>query len=408
LDNRDIIKSTAKGRVLLLDGQQRSTLAAVRSLGKLGLEVTVGETRLPCLASRSRYVTKTLRYASPLADPKAFISDIACELSHSKYAMILPMTDITMALVVNEFENISRLTNLPVADKESYLKAIDKGKIIELSQTLGIPTPTTHFIRNISELGAVNAELKYPVVIKPRQSKYLTPSGWIDAGVEYAYDFDELQNKFEKYINSPALPLIQERISGPGIGAFLLFNKGEVKSCFFHRRIREKPPSGGVSVLRESIAPDPTIKDYSIKLLKALNWHGVAMVEFKLDNRDQTPKIMEINARFWGSLQLAIDSGIDFPSMLYEMITKGDVPSKFEYENGVKSRWLLGDLDHLLVRILKSDARLNLPPKYPGRLATLFEFLKFYQPKMKYEVLRFGDIKPFLFEFKEWLSQLGR
>ncbi|HBC46545.1 MAG TPA: carboxylate--amine ligase [candidate division Zixibacteria bacterium] len=408
MQDEKIKGDSAKGRVLILDGRQRSTLAAVRSLGKLGLAVTVGEDSLPCLASKSKFVANSIRYASALSDPKGFISDVAHELSRYKYDMILPMTDITMSLVMNEFENLSRSTDIPVAGKESYLKAIDKGKIIELSQSLDIPTPKTYFINDLSELNRIRSELNYPVVIKPRQSKYLTSSGWIDAGVDYAYSFDELNRKLEIYKNSPCLPLIQERVSGPGIGAFLLFNRGEVKACFFHRRIREKPPSGGVSTLRDSIAPDPVVKDYSIRLLKALNWHGVAMVEFKQDSRDGTPRIMEINARFWGSLQLAIDSGIDFPAMLYQMTTTGDVPSKFDYEIGVKSRWLLGDLDHLLARLLKSDSSLRLPLNYPGRIATLVGFLKFYQPKMKYEVLRFDDIRPFLFELKEWLKQLTK
>ncbi len=396
-----------KGKILVLDGCQRSTLAGVRSLGGHGVEVTVGEDRLPCLASRSKFAAHAIKYASATSDPKVFIADITGELRHHKYDMLLPMTDISMYLAVNEFDNLARLTRMPVAGKEAYLKAIDKAKTIKLSQNLGIPVPKTFFINEIGDLQGIKSELNYPVVIKPRQSKYLTADGWISAGVDYASSFDELTQKMERFKNLPALPLIQERLSGPGIGAFLLFNHGTEKAAFFHRRIREKPPSGGVSVLRESIIPDPTIKKYSIRLMKALNWHGVAMVEFKVDDKDNTPRIMEINTRFWGSLQLAIDSGIDFPFMLYKMITTGDVPEAFDYKIGVKSRWLLGDLDHLLVRILKSDAQLKLPPGYPGRMATLVEFLRFYRPRMKYEVLRLNDFGPFLMEFKEWLRQLS-
>ena len=318
------------------------------------------------------------------------------------------MTDITMYLAINEFDNLSRLTRLPVAGKESYLSAIDKGETIRLSQELGIPVPRTYFIEPASDLRDIAAELNYPVVIKPRQSKFLTSEGWISSGVDYAYSLDELTEKIRRYKNHPVMPLIQERISGPGVGAFLLFNRGEEKAVFFHRRIREKPPSGGVSVLRESINPDPVIRDYSVRLLKELNWHGVAMVEFKIDDRDNTPRIMEINARFWGSLQLAIDSGVDFPRMLYRIITEGDVEPVFDYEMGVKSRWLMGDLDHLLMRMFKSDSRLKLPPGHPGRLATLFGFLKFFSPGMKYEILKLSDPGPFFEELKEWFVQLRK
>ncbi len=391
-----------------MDGRQRSTLAGVRSLGGHGVEVTVGEDHLPCLTSRSKHVNHAFKYTSAKTDPKAFIADITSELKRHQYEMILPMTDISMYLAVNEFDNLSRLTRMPIAGKETYLKAIDKGETIKLARNLDIPVPKTFFINEINELPGIKAELNYPVVIKPRQSKYLSADGWISAGVDYAFSYVELTQKMKGFKNLPALPLIQERISGPGIGAFLLFNQGTEKAVFFHRRIREKPPSGGVSVLRESIIPDPAIREYSIRLMKALNWHGVAMVEFKVDDRDNTPRIMEINARFWGSLQLAIDSGIDFPLMLYKMITTGDVLPAFDYKIGVKSRWLLGDLDLLLIRILKSDAQLKLPPGYPGRMATLAAFLRFYQSKMKYEVLRLSDFGPFLIEFKEWLRHLSK
>lgn len=409
MDNNDSNEAAPlTGRVLILDGRQRSTLAAVRSLGSRGIEVTVGEDEIPCLASKSKYTSHFFKYASPRIDPKGFITDLVNELERRKYDMILPMTDITMYLATNEFENLTRLTDMPVAPKDSFVRASDKAEIIRLSQNLGIPVPKTFIVDNVNELNGIKSELKFPLVIKPRQSKYLTADGWIDLGVDYASSFDDLDEKMRKFENLPSLPMLQERVTGPGIGAFLLFNHGVEKAVFFHRRIREKPPSGGVSVLRESMAPDPVIREYSVKLLKALDWHGVAMVEFKLDDRDNTPRIMEINARFWGSLQLAIDAGVDFPYMLFESTKNGDVASVFDYRIGVKSRWLLGDFDHLLSRVFKSDERLNLPPEYPGRLKTLFEFLKFYQTGTKYEVLRLNDPGPFVQEFREWLRQLRR
>ena len=81
---------------------------------------------------------------------------------------------------------------------------------------------------------------------------------------------------------------------------------------FAHKRLRERPPWGGVSVLSESAEPDPRLKALARQLLDDACWHGVAMVEFKVAP-DGTPYLMEINTRFWGSLQLAIDAGVDFP-----------------------------------------------------------------------------------------------
>ena len=185
---------------------------------------------------------------------------------------------------------------------------------------------------------------------------------------------------------------------GLGIGVFGLFNRGEMIACFGHRRLREKPPSGGVSVFRESIPVDQELKDDAIRLLQPLRWHGVAMLEYKLDERVGKPVLIEVNGRFWGSLQLGIDAGVDFPYLLYRLATENHAEVQQAYRTGVKSRWLLGDLDHTLLRIFKRERDLHLPSGFPSRLETLIQFLRFYQPGMHYEVLSLRDPRPLIYE----------
>jgi predicted ATP-grasp superfamily ATP-dependent carboligase len=97
----------------------------------------------------------------------------------------------------------------------------------------------------------------------------------------------------------------------------------------------------------------PQAQLYAQALLDELRWQGVAMVEFKMDQASQTLKLMEINGRFWGSLQLAIDAGVDFPFLLLRTMADEPVEPIGTYRIGVKSRWFLGDLDALLMRLFK-------------------------------------------------------
>ncbi|MBE0604493.1 MAG: ATP-grasp domain-containing protein [Deltaproteobacteria bacterium] len=211
----------------------------------------------------------------------------------------------------------------------------------------------------------------------------------------------------ETFRNYPFL--IQKRVYGPGIGLFLLTRNGEVLAGFAHRRIREKPPSGGVSVLSESVEFPKEAGEAAMRILGKVRWTGVAMVEFKEDRETGVARLLEVNARFWGSLQLAVTSGVDFPYLLYRMATSEPLEKNPPYAVGVRSRWELGDLDHLLIRLLKYRSNSNLPPHLPGRGAALKEFVfDFFRPSVRNEICRRGDAKPFLHEMKWYLRHLMR
>jgi predicted ATP-grasp superfamily ATP-dependent carboligase len=198
--------------------------------------------------------------------------------------------------------------------------------------------------------------------------------------------------------------LVQERIVGPGVGVFLLIWQGQVRAAFAHRRIREKPPGGGVSVVRESIVADPRLLALSEELLKQFDWEGVAMVEYKVDARTQTPYIMEINGRFWGSLQLAIDAGVDFPALLIDVL-QGRQTSLPAYHAGVRTRWWWGDVDHLIARLRHSDAALALDPGAPTRSRAVLDFLAAFRPGYRNEILRWRDPMPAFRETLDWLRR---
>ena len=392
-------------RVLVTDGNQRSTLALTRAMGRCKISVTVAEKEIPCLSFQSKYCSRTLVYNPPSSNPNGFVEDILRELKSHTYDLLIPMTDLTAFLVSENKNQLFRYAQIPLPEREMFQKACDKAEVLKLAQENDIPIPRTYFTEDIDEIKNLSSRLSYPVVIKPKRSGFFVGNGWVHAGVDYAHSAEELIGKCQNQNENLPLPLIQERITGPGYGVFALFNHGKPKAIFSHKRLREKPPSGGVSVLSESIPVDPLMKRYATCILEKLSWHGVAMVEFKLDQKEHRPKLMEINPRFWGSLQLPINSGINFPYLLYRMSTGEDIDPVWEYKVGAKNRWLLGDLDHLLARVLKSNKKLNLPPGFPSRWKSWWQFLRFSERNLKYEILTSDDPRPGLFELKEYLKR---
>jgi predicted ATP-grasp superfamily ATP-dependent carboligase len=158
-----------------------------------------------------------------------------------------------------------------------------------------------------------------------------------------------------------------------------------------------------VSVYRESIEPDPVLRERALALLDAFAWQGVAMVEFKVEGATGTPYLMEVNGRFWGSLQLAIDAGVDFPALLIEAAADRPAPPLGEFRAGVRSRWWWGDVDHLIARMRRSRAALDLPGDAPGRWTAIRDFLHVRPGIDRNEVLRWNDPAPFLRESLDWL-----
>ncbi|RJP20790.1 MAG: carboxylate--amine ligase [Deltaproteobacteria bacterium] len=384
--------------VLVTDGDNRAALAITRSLGRKGHRIVVGEKSLPSLASVSRYCSEGWTYPDPLKRPDDFLDDLFRTVREKRIDVLLPVTEITTGLATENAGRLAGACRLPFPDADAFRTASNKLEILRLAERLGVPVPATRVLHEKGNDPGSIAGLSYPIVIKPHRSRVRTEDGWRSAGVSYARTPEELSDLLGKKGTWEYPVLLQERIPGPGVGVFACYRYGEMVSLFGHRRIREKPPSGGVSVLRESVPVSSRARASTAKLLDHLKWHGVAMVEFKEDERDGVPKLMEINGRFWGSLQLAIDAGVDFPEILLRIANGETVEPDFSYKAGVETRWLWGDVDSLLMLLLKRRRNLDLPEGHPGRIRAVFDFLRFYGKDLHYEVESLGDLRPFLHE----------
>jgi predicted ATP-grasp superfamily ATP-dependent carboligase len=394
-------------RVFVTDGNERSALAIVRALGRRGMSVIVGDSERVSLASKSRYCAHHINYPSPHSDRPGFERFLLDFVARGGIDVVLPVTDVTTHAVCTHQDAIREHAATAVPPLAAFDSVSDKAALLARAAQCGVPVPRTDVIENAGALPDVLPHLEYPVVVKPARSHVQVEAGWSSATVQYADSADELTQLYQRVPYLRSFPsLLQQRIVGRGVGAFMLFDRGRLISEFGHVRLREKPPSGGVSVLRTSTVVDSTLKDYAMRIFGPLGWHGVAMMEFKEDSRTGTRFLMEINGRFWGSLQLAIDAGVDFPFLVCEL-AMGRTPRTMPvYRAGVKSRWLLGDVDHLCLRLFKSDRALDLPPSAPSRFRSVIDFMKFHQRDMYYEIARLDDPRPFVYELSQFVRGL--
>lgn len=382
--------------ILVLDAAQRSALAVVRSLGQQpGLRITTAEAAPAALAGTSKYSREYLTCPSAEHQPQAFVEWISQLQTERQFDLVLPVTEITSQLILMNQDKLALPTAF--ADYSQVMQLADKHQLMQLADNLQVPTPKWNFYPSLSQLNL--QDVQYPCVIKPALSRLYLDDHWQTTTVGIIQDAASLQSYLSKntYLQNTGF-MLQEFIPGYGAGIFCLYNRGQPVTFFAHKRLREKPPQGGVSVLSESQAVDPQLQTLAEKLLTAANWHGVAMVEFRISSEGK-PYLMEINTRFWGSLQLSIDSGLDFPWLLTAQTLKlpHQVPS--HYKTGQRLRWLLGDFDSLYLywksnQSLMKKLKRSLDFLWPGFFTT------------RYEINRWSDLQPALFELKQYLAAL--
>jgi predicted ATP-grasp superfamily ATP-dependent carboligase len=394
--------SAARMPAIVLDGETRSALAATRSLGQRGVSVIVGATARRGLATASRHCNESFVYPSPREDERAFLEAVIDATRKYGAGIVLPVTDVTMPIVLAGRERLAPAL-VPAPPLASYQRASDKKALLHLAQELGVAAPRSVFLEPPWSVDEVVERVPFPLVLKPTRSQLRIGSQTIATAVRIVHSALELRELCVTDHWLPACSVIaQELIQGHGAGLFASYDSGAPVAFFAHRRLREKPPWGGVSVLSESAPLDRDMQAMAQRLLDALEWHGVAMVEFKV-GADGQAKLMEINGRLWGSLQLSIDAGLDFPWLLYGLCDRSVPRPDATYRVGVRSRWLLGDVDNLAIQLRNA----RCCPSLSSRLQALGSFVAAFGTRQ--DVYRWSDPQPAFVEFHSWLaSTFGR
>ena len=392
--------------VIVTDAEQRAALAVVRSLGAAGYRCIVTSSSRASIAGGSRFVARTVMVPNALARPAEFADAIVALVSAERAAVVLPIAEQSLLAILPLRAHLAPAI-VPFPDVTSFTALTDKERLLEEASKVGIAIPGQKVVRDVDAVASMDLSgLQYPMVIKPARSVGERAGTRVRFSVSYASDRSELLRKVCALPPAAFPLLLQQRIVGPGIGIFLLLWDGKLKAQFAHQRLSEKPPSGGVSVYCQSVSMDEGLRDQSRALLDRFGWCGVAMVEYKRDSATGQAYLMEVNGRFWGSLQLAIDSGVDFPSILVGCALGEQSQDRSTYRVGVRSRWWWGQIDHLVGRVRRAATTDPLPPDTRSTRRVLGDLLLGpFRRADREEVLRWTDPRPFWNETIRWIAR---
>jgi len=220
-------------------------------------------------------------------------------------------------------------------------------------------------------------ELKYPVLIKPRQGG----GGW---AIKQVGTRGELERLLGEPLNDGFCWdrfFVQEKIEGETHCVAMLFREGELRAKVTYRQLRDYPTTGGQATVRISIRNEKA-EDYLQKLLEDLRWHGVCQADFIADPQTNVPYLIDINPRFWGSLVQAIASGVDFPYLLYKIAVEGDVKAVTNFKTGIMTRWIGGDLRAFAPLFKHSENKMQFLHRFvfPGNAHALYDDFSLSDP----------------------------
>ena len=339
-----------------------NALGAIRGLGTKGVNV------IWVTPDRSRWYYS--KYCKPIISPDfkteenrfvQFLLELG-EKRNPARDVLIPTSDSSLIAISKNKVALEEYFETMVCDWKTTEKFIDKSKIYPIAESLGVLTPKTFCPEDEDEAARTAYELNYPCLVKPALSHTFTKK--FKRKLFKVNTPSELLDTYHILISKGFNIMIQEDIPGDDKDLVTLntvFNdRSEPLAVFMHRRVRQNPPRYGVVSLGESVW-EPRIIQSSMKLLKAIDFKGIAHVEFKRDSRTGDFKFVEINGRSYLSISLPTACGINLIHIAYRnAIGEKIAPlSSYSctYECGVK--WL--DFPSYVESLVKLRRMKNVP-----------------------------------------------
>lgn len=356
-------------RALLLGGAHGS-LALARSLRKAGIEVwfLTDTVAVPCY---SRSIARVVRWPGA-DDPAALDALEAIAQAHSLAgSLLIPAADAEVRLVAQAYERLGSVFKLLLQDWEQLRWACDKALAYRHAARIGLPIPLVH---DRDALGP-SSPLQFPLLLKP--SMRVQRNRFTDAKAWRVDDRAELDERYRAACNLVGADnvIVQELIPGGGENQLSyagFWDRGKPVISFTARRLRQYPLDFGYTSTYVETADLRDAREAAESFLGSIDFHGLVEVEFKRDERDGAPKLLDVNPRPWTWLSLAEAAGIDLGAAIACTAAGGSM-SPTRARSGVA--WMFASRD--LVALASSRPGLRAVLGYPASCSRARAFAAF-------------------------------
>jgi predicted ATP-grasp superfamily ATP-dependent carboligase len=350
-----------RGRVIVTYSRSWQALAAIRSLGRHGVEVIAADEYAITPGGMSRYTTTSFQYPSPGEDPKAFLDALSAAVDEHAPGPGVPYVLMPIHqesyLIAKARERFAGRIAVPLASGEQFDLVRHKGRLARYAEARGFAVPRTWTPASVEDLARELDSITYPAFIK-------VPASAAGVGVQKVESKEELAKGFAEMVEQTGLdedqrPIVQEAVDGEDLCVTGLFNRGALRATMTYKNVVTFPRHHGPGVVRETVSA-PRLERLAADLLGEIGWHGIAQVDFRWTGKHDDPAyLLEINPRFFGGLFQSIESGVDYPWLLYQMAVNGDVTPPDTVEIGTRTETPVAGLLATLSEFLEREPDLG-------------------------------------------------
>lgn len=347
----------------------------LRSLASHGLKVWAADTSKINICSLSRFCAGSFTYPDPFKEEKRFIETLKTKVAELRPRVLMPTHDESVVIMRHRDEFPSDLV-IPYESADKLLALANKAVSTEMAREAGVAVPKVY--------SSADMVKRYPVVLK-------TVIGNSAKGVFFPKTKDELLRLMDAHKGEEML--LEEWIGGTDYSVDCVRWDGFCKTSVYHALVT-KTDGGGTTTQREMVDM-PRLEAEAMKLLEAVDFHGVCGLDFRYNPETGRVAYIETNARFTGGLATPVAAGFDMPWVLYCLATAGRYDNPIDVRIGTRTKWVLGDAITLVGRLLS----LRWSAKEMRRVFSLRGFDGF-------DDFRRDDINAFLGEAFYYLAKL--
>jgi protein-tyrosine-phosphatase/predicted ATP-grasp superfamily ATP-dependent carboligase len=369
-----------------------------RSLDGRRIPVFMASLDVESATVRSRAIRRNFDLSD--AANTARVSAISDLIRRERIDCLFPGNDSALSFLAAHYEQLSSLATIATPSPEVLYCVLNKELTFQAAAACDVEVPRTNRYEDLNELVRASRMLSFPLVAKAFSKEVKNTS----FKTRYYRDYRSLEREYKADPDFGRKYVLQEFAAGEGFGIEALMDGGEPHLLFAHRRLREYPTTGGVTVVAEAVNPPPALVERALRLLRYIGWDGVAMVEFRWDQAAQLATLMEINGRFWGSLGLSQACGVDFAYGAWCQAHHLPLPPPPTYRPGTRARWTTG----VFLRLQEVLHPHSDGMPRPGLAEELLNAGAAFRPGIRDLLWSWRDPRPALDELRRELLKMAR